>query len=136
MRRVIFLSIVLVLSLLLTAGPAAAVPPERGSFSFSEEGVDPAGTTCAFPVHFSQTEYGSFKVFFDQNGDFDRTVLHINYDATMRDAGLTTHIQGPGGVVLRDAGLIVYSDTEETVAYVRGPHPQLSGESFCPALGG
>jgi len=158
-RRVVFLSIALVLGLFLTAAPAAAVPPERGTFSFSEEGVDPAGTTCAFPVHFSQVEYGFFLNFFDQNGDFDRAVVHINYDATisanghtlverdtftrtinadgtMRDAGLTVHIQGPGGVVMRDAGLIVYSDTEETVAYVRGPHPQLSGESFCPALGG
>jgi hypothetical protein len=159
MRRVILLTIALILCPLVTAAPAEAVPPDRGSFSFSQVGVDPAGTTCAFPVHFSQTEYGFFLVFFDQNGDFDRAVVHINYDATisanghtlierdtftrtinadgtMRDAGLTVHIQGPGGVVLRDAGLIVYSDTEETVAYVRGPHPQLSGESFCPALGG
>jgi hypothetical protein len=36
--------------------------------------------------------------------------------------------------VMRDAGQIVYSDSNETVSYVRGPHPQLSGESFCQAL--
>jgi hypothetical protein len=86
-----------------------------------------------------------------------KNIVHIDYDATisangktlverdtftrtfyaddtMRDAGLTVHIQGPGGLVMRDAGQIVYSDTDETVAYVRGPHPQLFGASFCDAL--
>jgi len=137
--------------------PAAATPPDRGYFSFSEEGVDPAGTTCTFPVHFSQVEYGFFDVFVDQDGNFTRAIVHMNYDGTisanghtlverdtftrtfyadgtMSDDGSTVHIQGPGGVVMRDAGLIAYSDTDGTVAYVRGPHPQLSGEEFCPAL--
>jgi hypothetical protein len=86
-----------------------------------------------------------------------KAMVHINYDATisangrtlverdtftrtfyadgtMRDTGSTVHIQGPGGVVMRDAGQIVYSDSNETVSYVHGPHPQLSGESFCQAL--
>jgi hypothetical protein len=84
-------------------------------------------------------------------------MLHINYDATisangktiferdtftrtiyaddmMRDTGVTVHIQGPGGIVQRDAGQIVYSDLDETVAFVHGPHPQLFGETFCEAL--
>lgn len=52
----------------------------------------------------------------------------------MRDAGLTVHIQGPGGIVMRDAGQIIYSDTDETVADVHGPHPQLFGASFCAVL--
>ena len=53
----------------------------------------------------------------------------------MRDTGLTVHIHGPGGgLVMRDAGQIVYSDTDETVSYVRGPHPQLFGAGFCAAL--
>jgi hypothetical protein len=140
------------------ASLAAARPPERGTFSFPEEGTDPAGTTCVFPVHFSQVEYGFFHAFFDQDGDFAKAIVHTNYDATisangktiverdtytrtfyaddtMRDTGLTVHIQGPGGIVIRDAGQIVYSDLNETVAYVRGPHPQLFGVSFCDALG-
>lgn len=156
MRRVMFLSIALVLGLFLTAAPAAAVPPERGTFSFAEEGVDPAGTTCAFPVHFSQVEYGFFTTFLDQDGNFVKTIVHLNYDATIsangitlverdtwtitfyadgtaRDVGLTTHIQGPGGIVIRDAGQIVYNP-DGSVNYVRGPHEQLSGVSFCPAL--
>jgi hypothetical protein len=157
-RMMIVLSVLLV-GILGFAAPAVAVTPDRSSFSFSETGTDPAGTTCSFAVDFSQTEYGFFETFVDQNGDFVKAIVHINYDATisanghtlveqdmltrtiyadgtMRDTGLTVHIQGPGGVVMRDAGLIAYSDTSETLAYVRGPHPQLLGASFCAALGG
>jgi hypothetical protein len=134
-----------------------AAPPEHGTLIFHDEGTDPAGTTCAFPVHFSQVERLDFREFFDHDGSFVKRLVHIDYDATisangktlverdtftrtfyaddtMRDAGLTVHIRGPGGIVMRDAGQIVYSDTDETVAYVHGPHPQLFGASFCDAL--
>ena len=137
--------------------PAHAAGPDRGTFDSSESGTDPAGTTCAFPVGYSQREYGSYHFYTDRAGDFARLVLHINYDAsifanghnlserdtftrtiyadgTMRDTGLTEHVQGPNGIVIRDAGQIVYSDTDETVSYVRGPHPFLLGGSFCDAL--
>jgi hypothetical protein len=97
-------------------------------------------------------------VFSDAEGDFVKAIAHIDLDVTisangktlverdtftrtfyaddtMRDTGLTVHIQGPGGLVMRDAGQIVYSDAAaETVAYVHGPHPQLFGASFCDAL--
>ena len=96
-------------------------------------------------------------MFSDGDGHFVKALVHIDYDATisangktlverdtftrtfyadgtMRDAGLTVHIQGPGGIVLRDAGQVVYRDINETVAYVHGPHPQLFGASFCQAL--
>jgi hypothetical protein len=140
------------------ASPAAATPPEQGSFSITDEGTDPAGTTCAFPVDFSQVETFHFHQFFDQDGNFVKRIVHIDFhvtisangktlierdtftrtfyaDDTMRDAGLTVHIQGPGGLVMRDAGQIGYSDAAtETVAYVHGPHPQLFGASFCDDL--
>jgi len=139
------------------ASPAAATPPHYGTFIFPDEGTDPAGTTCAFAVHFAQVERLDFRAFVDRDGNFLKMLVHIDYDATigangitlverdtftrtfyaddtMRDAGLTVHIQGPGGIVMRDAGQIVYSDTDETVAYVHGPHPQLFGASFCDAL--
>ena len=102
------------------ASPAAATPPEHGTFIFPDEGTDPAGTTCAFAVHFSQVERLDFRAFFDRDGNFVKNIVHIDYDATisangktlverdtftrtfyaddtMRDAGLTVHIQGPGG---------------------------------------
>ena len=144
-------------SLVLLPSIANAAVPERGTFSDSAQGTDPAGTTCAFPVQFAQVEYGFYEVFFDAQGNFVRVQIHTNYDATisanghvlnerdtftrtifadgtMRDVGLTVHILGPSGLVIRDAGQIVYSDTNETLSYVRGPHPQLFGVSFCEAL--
>jgi hypothetical protein len=142
---------------LLGASPANAAVPERGTFSDSAQGTDPAGTTCVFPVDFSQVEYGIYDVFTDGAGNVVRVQIHTNYDATisanghvlserdtwtrtihadgtMRDVGLTVHILGPSGLVIRDAGQIVYSDTDETLSYVHGPHPQLFGATFCDAL--
>jgi hypothetical protein len=139
------------------ASPAAATPPEHGTLTIPDEGTDPAGTTCTFAVDFSQVERLDFRQFFDGDGIFVKATVHIGYDATisangktiverdtftrtfyaddtMRDTSLTVHIQAPGGIVMRDAGQIVYSDTDETVAYVHGPHPQLFGASFCDAL--
>jgi len=145
---------VLALSL---ASPAAATPPAHFTIIRPDEGTDPAGTTCAFPVHFSQVEALDWRVFFDGDGNVIRQIVHIDYDATIfangktlverdtytrtfyaddtkRDTGLTTHIQGPGaGLVMLDAGQVVY-DPDGTVAYVHGPHPQLFGASFCDAL--
>ena len=94
-------------------------------------------------------------MFFDDQGNFVKAIVHNNYDATItangktirerdtwtsifypdgsRDAGLTVHIQGPGGIVQLDAGQIV-RDADGNVLYTYGPHPQLSGETFCPAL--
>jgi hypothetical protein len=155
--RKVGLLVVLAVCALASASTAGARPPDRGTFSVSDQGVDPAGTTCVFPVAFSQVEYGFFDAFFDKDGNFVKAIVHINYDATisangktlverdtftrtiyadgtMRDTGSTVHIQGPGGIVMRDAGQIVYSDSNETVAYVHGPHPQLFGASFCGAL--
>lgn len=96
-----------------------------------------------------------FQVLFDSEGNFVEAIVHNNYDATItangktiterdtwtsffypdgsRDVGLTVHIQGPGGIVVRDAGQIV-RDSDGNVLYTRGPHEQLSGVSFCPAL--
>jgi hypothetical protein len=136
---------------------AHAAVPDHGTFDSSESGTDPAGTTCVFPVAYSQREYGSYDVFTDESGNFVRVIIHINYDATifanghtlterdtftrtiyadgtMRDTGVTEHVQGPSGIVIRDAGQIVYSDTDETVSYVHGPHPFLLGGNFCDAL--
>jgi hypothetical protein len=99
--------------------------------------------------------YGFFEVYTDKNGNVVKTLIHANFDATItangkaiyerdtwtiflypdgrRDVGLTVHIQGPGGIVVRDAGQIV-RDADGNLLYARGPHEQLSGVSFCPAL--
>ena len=46
---------------------------------------------------------------------------------------LIVQIQGRGGIVQLDAGQKVYN-ADGDVLYTHGPHPQLSGETFCPAL--
>jgi hypothetical protein len=155
--RKIALTLTVVAVIVSPAALAHAAVPEHGTFDDQESGTDPAGTTCSFAVDFRQDEAGRYTVFFDAAGEFVRVVIHITYDATisanghvlsehdtytrtiyadgtMRDEGLTAHVQGPAGLVIRDAGRIVYSDTDETVSYVRGPHPQLFGADFCAAL--
>jgi hypothetical protein len=49
--------------------------------------------------------------------------------------GLPFHLRSAdGGVVIRDAGYVLF--TEEGIAVVHGPHPALLGEGFdpCPYL--
>ncbi|MEP6639804.1 MAG: hypothetical protein ABJC39_10685 [Chloroflexota bacterium] len=160
MRKIIIVAITAVATLLSVSGVAAA-SPERGSFdggfnSFVDTEVC-AAAPWQFDVNATEHEYGSFLVFFNADGSFDRAIVHLNYDATIsangntiverdtwtffvnrdgsRDVGLTVHIQGPGGIVVRDAGQIV-RDAEGNPLYLRGPHEQFSGVSFCPALAG
>jgi len=114
-----------------------------------------AASPWQFDVNATEHEYGFYQVRVDANGNFISAIVHINYDATIsanghtilerdtwttfisadgaRDVGLTVHIQGPGGIVVRDAGQIV-RDADGNFEYLRGPHEQFSGVSFCPAL--
>jgi hypothetical protein len=62
----------------------------------------------------------------------DRWTFTAYADGTFRQTGLTAHIHGPGGIVIRDAGQIVFNP-DGSVSYVR-PHEQFFGASFCPAL--
>ena len=96
-------------------------------------------------------------MFFDQQSNVVKVIVHTKYQDTItatgktiherdtwttffypdddgsRTVGLTVHIQGRGGIVQLDAGQIV-RDADGNVLYTRGPHPQLSGETFCSAL--
>ena len=159
LRRFTTVCSVLSAAALCLTAQAGAAPPERGSFDFSDTFTDtevcaaePWGFDVFVPI---EHEYGFFVVFTDQDGNFVRAIVHTNYDATItangktilerdtytqffypdggREAGLTVHIQGPGGIVQLDAGQIV-RDADGNVLYTNGPHPQLSGETFCPAL--
>jgi hypothetical protein len=147
---------VAVMSVVAFSPAAGATSPESGTFNFTDAFTDP--DVCAssgFVVSVVQHEYGFYNVFFNRAGDFVEAIVHQNYDATIsangktirerdtwniffypdgsREAGLTVHIQGPGGIVQLDAGQIV-RDANGDVVYTHGPHPQLNGESFCPAL--
>jgi hypothetical protein len=159
-RKAALLAILVPVLALALPGVAAATPPEHGTFDFGFNSfVDTevcAAAPWQFDVNATEHEYGRFTNFFDKNGNFVKAIVHLNYDATIsangitlverdtwtatfyadgtsRDTGLTVHIQGPGGIVVRDAGQIVYNP-DGSVNYVRGPHEQLFGVSFCPAL--
>ena len=162
MRLFISLTASLVLALSLAGGAAAASgAPIRGSFddgynSFIDTEVC-AAAPWGFDVDATEHVYGFYEVWFDANGDFVRAIVHLNYDGSIsangntiverdtwtlfidedgtRDVGLTVHIQGPGGIVVRDAGQIV-RDADGNLLFVRGPHEQLFDVSFCPALAG
>jgi hypothetical protein len=138
---------------------SAAAPTFRGTFDNGYESfIDTevcAAPPWGFDVQATQHEYGMFDVWLDGDGNFLRAIVHQNYDAWIsangktiverdtwtdffapdgsRSVGLTVHIQGPGGIVVRDAGQII-RDADGNTVYLRGPHEQLSGVSFCPAL--
>jgi hypothetical protein len=150
-------------TLVLGVGSAGAVSaasgsPIRGTFDSTDSFVDQdvcAASPWQFDVNATEHEYGFYQIRVDAAGDFVSAIVHQNYDATIsanghiiierdtwttfvsadgtRDVGLTVHIQGPGGIVVRDAGQIV-SDANGDFEYLRGPHEQFSGVSFCPAL--
>jgi hypothetical protein len=142
---------------LIPAGGAEAAVPDHGSYSFTDKFVD--SEVCAaegFDVSAVESQSGHFEVFFNADGSFKDALVHqtafftisanghtinesdhwqtIYYaDGSSRQVGLTVHIQGPGGIVQLDAGQIAFNP-DGSVAYVRGPHPQFEGQTFCFAL--
>lgn len=140
------------------ASTAGATAPFQGMFDHTDSFVDT--DTCAawgFDLTGTEHEYGFFHVFTDDDGNVVKAVAHINYDATIsangktlverdtweitrypdgtwRFTGSSVHIQGPdGGIVIKDAGQVKFNN-DGTIAYEHGPHMQLNGVSFCPAL--
>jgi hypothetical protein len=160
-KRLSLIGAVLVAALLF-AGAASATTPFRGSFDDVDVFIDSdvcAAAPWGFDVHVVQHEFGFFDVFFNQDGSFAKLIRHVNYDATIsangttlverdtwertfyadgtsRLTGSSVHIQGPGGgIILRDAGQIVFNDYDGSVNYSHGPHPQrIDDVSFCPFL--
>jgi hypothetical protein len=158
MRKFLFLAAAIFGSM-LSVSPVAAATPERGYFdSGLNSFVDTEVCTDApwqFDVNATDREYGFYDIFFQADGSIGHIVVHLNYDAWIsangktiverdtwtnlingrgvRSVGLTVHIQGVGGIVVRDAGQIV-RDADGNFLYLRGPHEQFSNVSFCPAL--
>jgi hypothetical protein len=146
-----------VVGALASATAASADKPTRGTFDDTVVFVD--DEVCAaygFDVHVVQHEFGFFDIYANRDGSFAKAKVHQNYDATItangktlverdtyeititpdgaRYTGATVHIQGPRGIVVHDAGQVVFNP-DGTIAYTHGPHDQLvDGVSFCPAL--
>jgi hypothetical protein len=159
MRTLLALTGAAAMTLALVPVAAADAPTFRGTYDNGYETfVDTevcAAAPWGFDVDATEHEYGTYLVWLDAAGNFVKAIVHSNYDASIsangntiverdtwtdffapngsRSVGLTVHIQGPGGIVVRDAGQIV-RDASGNPLYIRGPHEQFSGVSFCPAL--
>lgn len=135
-------------------GIAAADAPQR--FSFDNRLADTDTTTCAFPFDFVYHQYGTRMNFIDHTARQPAAQVHVNVDVTLsangktlierdnytlliyqdgstRNVGLPTHIQGPGGIVLLDAGVFAQAADGSVIA-IHGPHPTFFGATFCSAL--
>jgi hypothetical protein len=162
MRKAILLAVVATGSaVLVVAFPIAARANAPERFTFDQGFVDSIDAeTCAgygFDLEVVEHEYGTFSLTFDAEGNFVGGRAQIHYDAWIRangktlverdlwnntllpdgsvvQRGLTVHIAGPdGGIVLRDAGRLMI-DPDDNIVVMNGPHLQLNGVTFCPAL--
>ena len=146
------------LLVLLQVTAAHAATPVHFAFTETESFTDT--TTCSFPIalSFQSTHVGT--AFFDAQGNFQHVIFETNAVGTNsangitlretdhlvdfvnsagydKQVGLPIHIQD-GGVVIRDAGYILFNP-DESVAFIHGPHPQLEGDpaaiaAYCAAL--
>jgi hypothetical protein len=135
-------------------GIAVADAPQRFSFDNRDANTDTA--TCAFPFDYVYHQYGTGTVFVDHTPGQPSALVHVNVDVTLsangvtlverdnytltfyqdgstRNVGVPTHIQGPGGIVLLDAGNLVQAPDGSVIA-LHGPHPSFFGATFCSAL--
>jgi hypothetical protein len=144
------------LTVLASPVAAQAAVPDHGSFFFTSTFVD--SDVCApegFDVDVIETEATHYEVFFNADGSVKQVIVHVKYTAVIsanghtiyesdtwqeffypdgsKTVGLTVHIKGPAGIVQLDAGQIVF-DADGAVTYIRGPHPQFEGQTFCFAL--
>ena len=141
----------------LNSPTAQAQVPDHGTYEYSASFDDP--DYCAsdgFTFHVEETGAGHYVVTFDKDGTIGSVLAHhaqtdvftangktltesdtwtdMYYaDGTSQTVGNHTHIQGPTGIVLLDAGRLKV-DADGNLVQVSGPHPQYFGETFCKAL--
>jgi hypothetical protein len=122
---------------LVAATPAAAAAPFHGTFGPDTQSfIDTE--TCGFPIQQTQTESGDFTVYF-KDGVRTKAIVHNTFEATLTangttlverdrwnptfygeaseqaevDAGNLVHIQGPGNLLIHEAGKIVSIPTSK-----------------------
>lgn len=139
---------------------AFAATPTFQQFQGSFTDVDTQ--TCGFPITVNENFAVDVQFFYDQQGNFIRSLAHIQlrgtdsangvslldtadfthtYDFTTGingDLGVTTHVIIPnGGTVLINAGRVL-SDDQGNLLFVAGKHQAISGDipAYCAALAG
>lgn len=162
-RRLTLLAVVTSV-LVGTALPAVAVPPETSSFEFVDEFTDEEA--CDFPVDVRFVGGGTERLFFDKDGNLKKVIVNLSDNGTATNpangktvkghdawtiivefengepvtdttVGLVFHFNAPGhGIVLIDAGRVVFDLQTSEVVVVNGPHQALEGDfaALCAAL--
>jgi hypothetical protein len=143
------------LLVILQVTAARAATPVQ--FSFTETISITDTTSCSFPIAVGGQAKIHGTAFFDAQGNFENAIIdnnsagtdrangitltetdhfvdHINSAGYDKETGTPIHIQD-GGVVIRDAGYILFNP-DGSVAFIHGPHPQLEGDTaaLCAAL--
>lgn len=158
-RAVLVAAAASLLAILWTSGSVAAASPERIDFSYTNT-FEPDGDVCAaygLVVSAEERVWGFVLVYTDQNGDFVRATLQasIEFDNaadngvtlyerdrlvtiftpdSIRQIGLWEHVQGAHGMVVLDAGQLVF-DSDWNLIREPGRHSFYHGESsFCPGF--
>lgn len=138
------------------SGPVAAqaAAPDHEAFHFSGTFVD--DEVCAaqgFAVTVTETDRDDVYRYFNADGSFKQTIVHLRHDYLIsanghtinltgqwqviyypdgsRSVGLSDHVAGVDGYVV--AGQIVFNE-DGSVAAIHGSHLQVEGQSFCTLL--
>jgi hypothetical protein len=148
MRRLSYLVVLVLATILGLPATAAAAPPETGHFPIEEQVdvVEPESSVCGFPISWTRSGKGTFQVFFDADGNPTGVHLfvvirgelsangitlqiqqaysrHFDFaDNTVAETGLIFHYRLPGtGVILMDRGRLIWNIDPETGETVGPP---------------
>jgi hypothetical protein len=148
MRRLWYLFVLVLATLLGPPANAVAAPPDTGHFPIEEHFpvLEPESSVCGFPISWDVSGQGTFQVFFDSDGN--PTGVHVlgatsgqlsangitlrtqqannrHYDLvqnTVVETGIVSKYLLPGtGVVLMDRGRLVWNIDPETGEMVGAP---------------
>jgi hypothetical protein len=148
MRRLSYLVVLVLATMLGLSATAAAAPSDTGHFPIEEHiaVLEPESSVCGFPISWDVSGQGTFQVFFDADGT--PTGAHVNFvtsgqlsangitlrtrqannlqfdfiENTVVESGIVSRYQLPGtGVVLMDRGRLIWNIDPETGEMVGSP---------------
>jgi len=148
MRKLWYLFVLVLGTMIGLPATAVATPPETGHFPIEEHiaVLEPESSVCGFPISLDISGQGTFQVFFDADGNptgahvtevisgelsangitlVTRSADNLHFDFTENtvvETGLVFQYQLPGtGVVLMDRGRLVWNIDPETGEMIGEP---------------